>query len=293
MKNCIFVVFIVSFFQLSLFAANNQSVADSSRIKKTENASGWNRGIMLLDSGRIHAGLHLADSLLGTDNVEFEYQIAFEYKLLKMFLASGKRSESRILESNNELLNDSLDLSTFNCRINGSGTKGEKLPGFQYNFIFPVEKPYHLIFKGLDTIEPPHLDYNRNEQYGAMNGNLAYQMMCRKDSISCTIYIDFNKQVMSLHEYIYQFVNGVFDSIAYKKELQKYHTFSLRGYRQVWDNENGRFTAIVVFDRWFQDRTKGKKAMQIAPVRFTLIIKSTISVCEFAEVKLQKILKML
>jgi hypothetical protein len=248
---------------------------------------------MLLDSGRIHDGLHLADSLLGTENVEFDNQIAFEYKLLKMFLAAGKGSTGRILESNNELINDSLDLSTFNCRINGSGTKGEKLPGFQYNFIFPVEKPYHLIFNGLNTTEPPHLDYSRKEQYESMDRDIAEQMMRRKDSISCNIYIDFNKQIVSLHDYIYQFVNGVFDSIAYKKELQKYHTLSLRGYRQVWDRENGRFTAVVVFDRWFQDRTKKKNSMQISPVRFTLIIKSTISVCELAEVKLQKILKML
>jgi hypothetical protein len=292
-KNCIFASFIVTFIQLSSFAAATTSVTDTSHIKKTENLSGWNRAITMLDSGRIHNGLHLADSLLGTENSDFELQVAFEYKLLLLFLQAEKPPKNNLLENNSIPANDTLDLSTFNCRISGSGGKGEKLPGFQYNFIFPVEKPYHLIFNGLNNAEPPHLDYQRKEQYQSLDNDLAYQMMARGDSISCTIYIDFNKQVVSSHDYISQFVNGVFDSINYKKDLEKYHALSLRGYRQTWDKENGRFTALVVFDRWFQERKKGKTNLQIAPVRITLIVKSINSVSEFAEVKLQKILKML
>ncbi len=294
MKSSIFVVLFVLCFRTLLVAANVHFTADTSRsIKKDTNGSGWGRGIVMLDSGWIHDGLHLADSMLGAENSDFKYQVAFEYSLLKLFLFSGKKPENNLLENDRNLSNDSLDLSTFNCRISGSGNKSEKLPGFQYNFIFPVEKPFHLLFKGLNTAEPPHLDYNRKEQYQTLDRDLADQMMNRKDSISCTIYIDFNRQNVSLHDYIYQFVNGVFDSINYRKDLEKYHALSLRGYRQTWDRENGRFTALVIFDRLFQYRKKGKKALEIAPVRFTLIVKSTISVSGFAEVKLQKMLRLL
>jgi hypothetical protein len=294
-KKYIFVSLIVTLFRALSVATDSQHINDfsSSHIKKIENKSGWNRGIMMLDSGWIHDGLHLADSMLGIENSDYENQAAFEYTLLKLFLSAEKKPENYLLENKYILSSDSLDLSTFNCRISGSGSKEKNLPGFQYNFIFPVEKPYHLLFNGLNKNEPPHLDYRRNEQYQTLNSELADQMMTRNDSISCTIYIDFTKQIVSLHDYIYQFVNGVFDSITYKKDLEKFHTLSLRGYRQTWDKENGRFTAIVVFDRLFKDRKRGKKKVDIASVRFTLIVKSTNSVSEFAELKLQKILKML
>lgn len=247
----------------------------------------------MLDSGRVLDGLKLADSMLENDVYGFELQAMFEYTLLKLFLHTEKRSENTLFEKNAIFKNDSLDLSAFNCRMSGSGGKGEMLPDFQYNFIFPVDKPYHLIFNGLIAIEPPHLILQGKDQYAPLNDELLHQMMFRKDSISCSIYLDFNKQIVSLHDYISQFVQGVYDSIDYKKDLEKYHTFSLRGYRQAWDKQNGRFTAIVIFDRLFQERQKGKKSVQLLPVRITVIVKSTISVCEFAELKLQKLLKML
>jgi hypothetical protein len=255
--------------------------------------SSWKKGIALLDSGQLSNGLRFADSISNNFEPTSDRMVTYARKIIQLFIFTNQVSDSVILLKNRSTLNDTLNLSTFNYRMNNSSGKTKELPNFVFNFIFPIEKPYHLIFNGLTNATPPSLKMYGREIYSSLNDDLVNQSMFKNDSISCTIFIDFSKQMISLYDYVGEFARGVYDSISFKPDLKRYHALSLRGYSRPWSIEDGRFTAIIAFDRLFDDRKSTKGRIKPLPARYTIMVKSNISTSEFAEVKLQKILKML
>jgi hypothetical protein len=285
LKTCVFSFLILS------FASSASECAVSGSTRKTAVDSIWNRGMALLDSGRLSEGLRLTDSISGHLENDSSRMIQYIRKIFQTFLLSGSAADSALHFKEAGSINDSLNLSTFNCRIGSSNGKKNVLPNFTFNFIFPVEKPYHLIFKGLKNVAPPRLKMNGREIDDLLSDEIVSQSLFRQDSISCTIFIDADKQIISIYDYIAAFAQGVYDSIAMKKDLKKYHALSLRGYSRAWDVENGRFTAVVAFDKPLKDRKAKKGVVEPLSVRYTIIVKSNVSVCDYAEVKLQKILR--
>ncbi|MBN1601681.1 MAG: hypothetical protein JW915_08735 [Chitinispirillaceae bacterium] len=281
-------------FQLFLLACSvivsARESADPATVRAAAVDSIWNRGVAFLDSGRLRDGLRLTDSIYGyleNDSGRVTHYIS---KIFQKFILSGSASDSVLLMINGKsAINDTLNLSTFNFRIGSTNGKKNMLPNFSFNFIFPVEKPYHLIFKGLNYHASLRLKTGEWEIDDLLCEDLLGQSLLREDSISCTIFIDPSLQVQSLYEYIGTFVQGVYDSIEMKRDLKKYRAISLRGYRYAWSREHGRYSAVVAFDKPLADR-KGK-GIEPLFIRYTIIVKSNVVVCDYAEVKLQKILR--
>lgn len=246
----------------------------------------------LLDSGRLSDGLRLTDSIYGYLENDSSRIMQYISKIFQKFILSGSVSDSVLLMTNGKsVIDDTFNLRTFNFRIGSTNGKKNMLSNFSFNFIFPVEKPYHLIFKGLNYHAPLRLKTGEWEIDDLLCEDLLGQSLLREDSISCTIFIDPSLQVQSLYDYIGTFVQGVYDSIEMKRDLKKYRAISLRGYRYAWSREHGRYSAVVAFDKPLTDR-KGKKG-NIEPlfIRYTIIVKSSVAVCDYAEIKLQKILR--
>jgi hypothetical protein len=258
----------------------------------------WSDGLLLLDSGKISKGLYILDSLYGQGVNDPATMSAYAKKVFRL-LCPGRQTDSHIYvhDKFQKTVTDTLISSSFKCKIiSSSSTSGRALPSFGYNIAFPVEKPYLLKFNGLQNRLGPVLKMGRETISTDLDYDLMDQISDKKDSISCSIFIDLKNSGLTIHDYISDYIYGVFDSIAIKTDLKKYNALSLRCYkRKSYGFESGKFTAIIAFDRLIPDR-KGKKGHLTTtslPVRYTVVVQSAASVRELAEAKLQTILKAL
>jgi hypothetical protein len=258
----------------------------------------WSDGLKLLDSGRISSGLLIFDSLCGQGVNSPEIIEAYAKKIFRL-LCTGIKDDSHIYLTNSSLTTvfDTLLLSSFKYKIiRSSDISGTALPSFGYNVAFPVQKPYLLKFNGLQNQLAPLLKMSHETITTALDYDLMDQISDKNDSISCSIFIDMKKTGLTINDYISNYIYGVYDSISIKKDLKKYNALSLRCYkRKSYGLENGKFTAIIAFDRLIPDRKRknGKMSTTPLPVRYTVVVQSAASVRELAEAKLQTILKAL
>jgi hypothetical protein len=258
----------------------------------------WSEGLSLLDSGRISKGLYVLDSLYGEGVNDAETISAYAKKVFRL-LCPGRQTDSHIYvhDKFQKTVTDTLISSSFKCKIiSSSNLAGKTLPSFGYNVAFPVQKPYLLKFNGLQNQLGPVLKMSRETISTGLDYDLMDQISDKNDSISCSIFIDLKNSGLTIHDYISDYIYGVFDSISIKNDLKKYNAISLRCYkRKSYGFESGKFTAIIAFDRIIPDRKskKGKTTTSPLPVRYTVVVQSAASVRELAEAKLQTILKAL
>lgn len=270
--------------------------AESSRSYPLEFS--WANGFSLLDSGYISDGLTVLDSVSRAESSNAENIGRFTNKTFAL-LSHHKGTQSRIssvyLKSN--LPADSLSITSFKATlISRTVTTHTQLPSFSYSSNFQIDKPVQLIFDGLRSRTPPMLSMSREIIYSGVDTRLTDQLDLKKDSISCTIFIDFSKQTSSVGAYLSERFAGVFDSVDICHDLDKYEALSLRGYnRKNLSIENGKFTAILSFDKILPDRKRSGKLTKKVPlaVRYTIIVQSPGSVRNFAESKLQSLIRSL
>lgn len=260
----------------------------------------WNYGRKLLKDRKISSGILYLDSIHRTGNNSPEFLSEYSKVIFKTFFpVKNATYYNRVnLNEMNAFLADTLSLSEFKFDITSSSMNSErKLPAFSYRSIFPVEKPLALLFNGLFPNKVISLSskYEKGDPESAER--LQFHMLDRSDSITCSIFIDMNNTKMPLGSYLKMRIDGLYDSIAIRPDLPKDHALSLRCYR--WKNysiDNGKFTAIISFDRSFEDKSNeeksGKKEMASLRVRYTVIVQSPGCVRDLAEAKLQAVLKL-
>lgn len=259
----------------------------------------WNQGIKLLASGEISNGLNLLDSLCskGVDNPE-ELSV-YARKVFKVLCNVEKKELPVTIKSNLSpvIVFDSLFPSSYKWKVvSSTGATGRLLPSFGFSASYPIQKPFLLKFTGLQSHVAPRLKIDHDIVYTTIDSDLEEQLFNRDDSISCSIYIDLKNTKLTIYDYIRDYVYGIYDSIAIKNDLKKYNALSLRCYkRKAYGFENGKFTAIIAFDRLLPDRKNKKKSSTVTPlpVRYTVIVQSPASVRDLAEAKLQTIINTL
>jgi hypothetical protein len=256
----------------------------------------WSSGLLQLDSGRISKGLNILDSLCGLGKIDPKTISAYAEKVFRLLSPGYKKDSHVYVQSNSpKTVIDTLLQSSFRYKIiRCSDSAGRTLPSFGYTVVFPVQKPFLLKFSGLLNQLGPSLKMDRQVVSTALDYGLMEQISDKNDSISCSIFIDLKSTKLTINDYISDYIYGVFDSISIKKDLKKYHALSLRCYkRKAYGFENGKFTAIIAFDRLIPDRKSknGKTTTTPLPVRYTVVVQSATSVRELAEAKLQTILK--
>jgi hypothetical protein len=285
---------IMIFIAVSATALN---AAESSHLKRPL-AFSWESGFSLLDSGYISDGLTVLDSMSRAESSNAENIGKFTnntYALLSRYKGPPSRLSAVHVKSN--LPNDTLSISSFKATLI-SRTVGihTEMPSFSFSSSFKIDKPVQLIFDGLRSRTPPMLVMSRDIIYSGVDTRLTNQLDLKNDSINCTIFIDFSKQTSSVGSYLSERFAGVFDSVDFCHDLDKYNAFSLRGYnRKNLSIENGKFTAILSFDKILPDRKRSGKLTKKEPlaVRYTIIVQSPGSVRNYAESKLQSLIRML
>ena len=276
-----------------VFSEEIKAQYQDSSIKTRDDS--WGRGLQELDSGRISKGLYILDSLCGQGKIDPITISAYAEKVFRLLNPGYKEDSHVYVQSNSpKTVIDTLLQSSFRYKIiRSSDSAGRTLPSFGYNIAFPVQKPFHLKFSGLLDQLGPSLKMDRQVVSTALDYGLMEQISYKNDSISCSIFIDLKSTKLTINDYISDYIYGVFDSISIKKDLKKYHALSLRCYkRKAYGFENGKFTAIIAFDRLIPDRKSknGKTTTTPLPVRYTVVVQSATSVSELAEAKLQTIL---
>lgn len=258
----------------------------------------WTNGFSLLDSGYISDGLMVLDSMSRAEpsNAESIGHFANKtYALLSRY--KGPPSQLSAFYPKNNLPSDTLSISSFKATlISKSMNQHTEMPSFRFSSNFQIDKPVQLIFSGLTSRTPPMLALSRDIIYSGVDTRLTNQLELKNDSISCTIFIDFSKQTSSVGSYLCERFAGVFDSVDFCHDLDKYNAFSLRGYnRKNLSIENGKFTAILSFDKILPDRKRSGKLTKKEPlsVRYTIIVQSPGCVRNYAESKLQSLIRML
>lgn len=253
----------------------------------------WTNGFNLIRAGELSNGFSILDSLFGNekDPDTIKIQITNVFRILcPGFIAD---STFTIIPTS-VLFTDTTPLSSYKYKIiRNFDDFNRKLPSFSYNASFSVQKPFELKFQGLLSSSAPHLTADHQFFSTELDYDLIDQLWNRSDSITCTIHLDLKKTNLSIHDYITDYVFGFFDSIKIKRDLEKYHALSLRCYkRKSFGNLNGKFTAIIAFDRFFPDR-KSMNSTNFLTVRYTVVVQAPASVCDIAESKFQEILKSL
>jgi hypothetical protein len=258
---------------------------------------GWSRGLSLLDSGQISTALFLIDSLNDTSTVLQAGIDTIMRKVFTVFLPSKRTFTAANIDSNDKSILDTLTDAAYRYRyFSSKSDSGSSFPAFGFNASFPVTRPYRLLFNGLQNARAASLTAAHQSEAFTLDHDLVSQIENKNDSISCSVFIDLKNSQVSMHEYIKTYIDGVYDSIATLSDLHKYNALSLRCYkRKNYSFENGKFVAIIAFDRLIPDRKvkKGKLMTTPLPVRYMVVVESVGSVRELAEAKLQTILKAL
>jgi hypothetical protein len=261
-------------------------------------AYSWTNGFSLLDSGYISDGLVVLDSMSRAEPSNAENIQRFTNKTY-VFLSRNKGQSSQFFgaQPDKKLPTDTLTISSFKATlISRSLNKHTEMPSFRFSSNFQIDKPVHLIFNGLINRAPPMLAMSRDIIYTGVDTRLTDQLESKNDSINCTIFIDLSKQTSTVATYLYERFAGVFDSVDICHDLDKYNAFSLRGYnRKNLSIENGKFTAVLSFDKIIPDRKRTGKLTKKEPltIRYTIIVQSPGSVRNYAESKLQSLIRML
>jgi hypothetical protein len=282
-----------------LFVVNTTVLhAKESSHLKCPLAYSWTNGFSLLDSGYISDGLMVLDSMSRkepSNTEEIEHFTNKTYALLSRYKGPSSQLPAAYPKSN--LPSDTLSISSFQATlISRSMNQRTEMPSFRFSSNFRIDKPVQLIFNGLTSRTPPMLAMSRDIIYSGVDSRLTNQLELKNDSINCTILIDFSKQTSTVGSYLCERFAGVFDSVDICHDLDKYNAFSVRGYnRKNLSIENGKFTAILSFDKILPDRKRSGKLTKKEPlsVRYTIIVQSPGCVRKYAESKLQTLIRML
>jgi len=258
----------------------------------------WTNGFSLLDSGYISDGLMVLDSMSRKQPSNIENIKNFTNKTFALLSCyKGTLSQLSAAYQTSNLPSDTLSISSFKATlISRSMNQHNEMPSFRFSSNFHIDKPVQLIFNGLTCRTPPMLSMSRDIIYSGVDTRLTNQLELKNDSINCTIFIDFSKQTTSVGSYLSERFAGVFDSVDFCHDLDKYNAFSLRGYnRKNLSIENGKFTAILSFDKILPERERSGKLTKREPlsVRYTVIVQSPGCVRKCAESKLQSLIRML
>jgi hypothetical protein len=271
--------------------------ADSSHTKSPL-AYSWKNGFSLLDSGYISDGLIILDSMSRLESSNAENIGRFTNKIFVLLSHhKGPPSRQPVLNVKSNLPADTLCISSFKATlISRTLNMHTEMPSFSFGSSFRIDKPVQLIFDGLVSRTPPMLAMGRDIIYSGVDTRLTDQLDSKNDSINCTIFIDFSKQTSPVDSYLSERFSGIFDSVDFCHDLDKYNALSLRGYnRKNLSIENGKFTAILSFDKILPDRKRSGKLIKKKPlaVRYTIIVQSPGNVRNYAESKFQSLIRML
>ncbi len=276
-----------------IFCSSVFSAGKRSNTSVKNHAHNWEYGFKLIKAGEISHGFKILDSLCKAQADDPEVVSTYAINVLRLFCSGQKEDSLVFVNSKNNTITDTLLSSSFKCEVfYSTDSSGEKLPSFAYRAVFPIQKPYLLKFNGLLKAPDIHLVTNHE----IINENLDYELLDqladRTDSISCSIYINLKNTQLTVYDYILDYIYGFFDSISIKKDLEKYKALSLRCYkRKSFGFQNGKFTAIIAFDRIFPDH-KRKNVITPLPIRYTVIVQAPACVKELAEAKFQTIIKL-
>jgi hypothetical protein len=249
--------------------------------------------------GKIFEGIRLLDSLRisGIDNEEFLGNYA-RY-VFHTFMPEKKGVFCVLLKNDDQI--QPTD-TAFPCAFKWNIVSSQKalLPFFEYRAGFAFRKQFRLVFAGLRPYSPGSawLQFPDRKPFSNISADLLNQLQDRIDSAWCAIHIDLNDTRISPYEYIIKRISGIYDSIAVKNDLSKYHAISLRCYRRgFFVKPEGTYTAYVIFDRRVMDILKNDSAYRKTPareadksVRYTLTIRCGCDILDQAEAKLQSLL---
>jgi hypothetical protein len=248
----------------------------------------------------VFSGIRILDSLRASGWVSEAFLGRYAEYVFNAFMPAKSDSFSALFKTPDQIPpTDTVFPCSFKWRI--VNAPHAPLPFFEYWAGFAFRKQFKLVFPGLHKHSPGvmWLQFRDREPPSPVTGNLIVQMDDRIDSAWFTIHIDVNDTKISPFEYISKRISGIYDSIEVKKDLSQYRAISLRCLSRGWFiNQEGTYTAYVVFDRSVRDIFKNDPATRKRPasqadklVRFTLTMRCGCDVRNQAEEKLLSILR--
>jgi hypothetical protein len=255
------------------------------------------QGVRLIKSGEILSGIKLLDSLrvsgyCGNDFLK-EYCLTVFHALVPEKVDTAPFISKHFIST----FTDTLDPSSHEWNvIRFSDPRGKtSLPCFTYGATFDLRKPFRLVFSGLrqSNLTVMQMGYVANH---VPANSIASQLLDRKERAVCRLFIDLNASGSPALDYLSKRISGVYDSIAFKPELQACRGLSLRCYTvSRFADEEGKYTAIASFDRTLPDP---KRQTRPAPaekkpgtIRYTLVVQACYDVKDLLEAKFQSLLR--
>jgi hypothetical protein len=269
------------------------SVVPDSRV------SAWNQGDRLMDAGNILQGIRLLDSLRRSGFDDPNFLSDYSRSVFRALVPPLADSSVTFLPG---LHFAATADSALPDRVSWKVTADARypFPVFQYGAAFTQRKPFKLFFGGLAPgnaargllAEPESAQWSRAE--AAFQSELGDRI----DAVDCTVWMDLNDAKSSLTEYIGRRINGVYDSIGTANDLARYRAVSIRCFRHSFTyGREGEFAAFVVFDRTLKDLLVARnirsadRSYSKKKIRFTVAVRAGMDIQDFAESKLQTILK--
>jgi hypothetical protein len=259
-------------------------------------AIAWKQGVQLVKSGHILNGIKLLDSLRvsgysGNDFLK-DYCLTVFHALVPENVDTTPRISKHFIST----FSDTLDPSSHEWNVIRFSDPGGKtsLPCFTYGATFDLRKPFRLVFSGLrqSNLTVMQMGYVANH---APANSMASQLLDRKERAVCRLFIDLNASGSPALDYLSKRISGVYDSIAFKPELQACRGLSLRCYTvSHFADEEGKYTAIASFDRTLPDITRGRPASaekRPGTIRYTLVVQACYDVKDMLEAKFQSLLR--
>ncbi len=261
--------------------------------------SAWNQGDRLMEAGNFLRGISLLDSLRRSGFDDPDFLSDYSRSVFRALVPPLADSSVAFLPG---LHFAATADSALPDRVSWKVTADARypFPVFQYGAAFTQRKPFKLFFGGLAPgnaargllAEPESAQWSRAE--AAFQSELGD----RTDAADCTVWMDLNDAKSSLTEYIGRRINGVYDSIGTANDLARYRAVSIRCFRHSFTyGREGEFAAFVVFDRTLRDLLAARnirsadRSYAKRKIRFTVAVRAGMDIQDFAESKLQTILK--
>jgi hypothetical protein len=269
--------------------------ADS--IGSVSSEAAWKRGVHLIRTGEILTGIRLLDSLRVSGYSGNDFLKDYCLTVFHALVPEKVDTEPRIASNFIGTVLDTLDPVSHEWNVTRFYNHQEKmtLPCFTYGATFEMRKPFHLVFTGFRRSNLTLLQIGYLGNPSPYN-SISRQLEDRNARASCKLFIDLNAAGSPSIDYISKRINGVYDSIAVKPELQARRGLSLRCYTASrYANEDGKFTAIASFDRTISDLRRQSGPMPAAQrpgiIRYTLVVESSSDVNDLLEAKFQSLLR--
>ena len=255
------------------------------------NASSWQRGVSLIKSGHILAGIRLLDSLRESGFNGKDFLRDYSLTVFHALVPEKADTEPRILNQFLSTFSDSLDPVSHEWKVMRFAKTQEKisLPCFTYGATFEIRKPFHLVFSGFNQSKLSLMQIGYVANPVPFN-SIMRQLEDRKATATCRLFIDLNAAKSPTFEYLSRRISGVYDSISVNPELREFRGLSLRCYTvSRYADQDGTFTAIASFDRALPG--PGSQAeKKPETIRYTLVVQSSSDVKDFLEAKFQSLL---